>query len=147
MIFSEIYLSSIKLPVKEQLKLIVKTICTFFVSFVYVWFINRIQEKVFCGSIRLPYYYQRLPLEGRRTKKSDLFIRAGEQANFLAAPAPDFFFKRLLLRLLIFSEAAPAPGIFFEQATAPAPRGQKNPAPVPDYWFDKIFFFPQTSKV
>ena len=28
--------------------------------------------------------------------------RAGELANFLAAPAPDFFFKRLRLRLLIF---------------------------------------------
>ena len=42
--------------------------------------------------------------------------RVGESANFLAAlaPAPDFFFKKL--RLLIFSQAAPAPahGIFFE---------------------------------
>ena len=38
--------------------------------------------------------------------------RGWEPANFLAAPAPDFFFKRLWL--LIFSQAAPAPGIFFE---------------------------------
>ena len=50
-------------------------------------------------------------------------------ANFLAAPAPDFFssgirllffFKRL--QLLIFFQAAPAPGIFFRAA------------PAPDYW-------------
>ena len=34
-----------------------------------------------------------------------VFNRAGEPANFF--PAPDFFFKRL--RLLIFSQAAPAP--------------------------------------
>ena len=38
------------------------------------------------------------------------------------APAPDFFFKRLWL--LIFSQAAPAPGIFF--LAAPAPRGHRN---------------------
>ena len=28
--------------------------------------------------------------------------RAGETANYLAAPAPDFYFKRLRLRLLLF---------------------------------------------
>ena len=56
-----------------------------------------------------------------------LIIRAGEPANFLAAPAPDFFFKRL--RLLIFL-ATPAPGFFFH--AAPAPRSQKHPAPAHD---------------
>ena len=62
------------------------------------------------------------------------FSRAGDPANFLAAPAPaffqaapaqapasDFFPKRL--RLLVF---------FFR--AAPAPRGPKKPAPAPDYW-------------
>ena len=39
-----------------------------------------------------------------------IFSRAGEPANFFAAPAPDFFFKRL--RLLIFSQAAPAPDFY-----------------------------------
>ena len=57
-------------------------------------------------------------------------IRAGEPEIFLAAPASDFFFKRL--QLLIFSQAAPATGIYFR--AAPAPRGQKYPAPAPDYW-------------
>ena len=38
---------------------------------------------------------------------------------FQPAPAPHFFFNRLRLRLLIFFQAAPAP----------APRGQKHPAP------------------
>ena len=51
---------------------------------------------------------------------------AGEPANFLSAPAPDFFPKRLRLRLLVFFQAAPSP---------PAPRSQKHPAPAPDYWF------------
>ena len=46
-----------------------------------------------------------------------LEFRAGEPANFLSAPAPHFFFKRL--RLLVFSQAAPAPGIFFRAAPAP----------------------------
>ena len=59
--------------------------------------------------------------------------RAGEPANFLAALAPDFFFKRLRLWLLILSQAAPAPGIFFPAALAPAPRGKKT-APAPVYW-------------
>ena len=45
---------------------------------------------------------------------SKVTTRAWEPANFLAAPAPDFFFKRL--RLLVFSQAAPAP----------APRVQKT---------------------
>ena len=31
-----------------------------------------------------------------------IICRAGEPANFFPAPAPDFFFKRLRLRLLIF---------------------------------------------
>ena len=60
--------------------------------------------------------------------------RAGEPANFLAAPAlapapaPDFFFKLLRdfcpkrLRLLVF---------FFERL-----RLQKKTAPAPDYWLN-----------
>ena len=43
-------------------------------------------------------------------------FRAGEPAYFLAATAPDFFLKRL--RVLIFSQAAPAPGIFFSICSA-----------------------------
>ena len=38
--------------------------------------------------------------------------RAEVPANFLAAPAPDFFPKRLRLRLLFFFQAAPAPALF-----------------------------------
>ena len=58
------------------------------------------------------------------------------------APAPDFFPKRLRLRLLVFFQAAPAP----------APRSQKHPAPTGSGpWllvkFAKIFFSSQTSKV
>ena len=49
-----------------------------------------------------------------------VFCRAGEPANFLAAPAPDFFPK--LLRLLVFFQAALAP------------RSQKHPAPQPRYF-------------
>ena len=46
-----------------------------------------------------------------------LFILSAEElANFLAAPAPDFFSKRL--RLLVFLFQA-----------APAPMSQKHPAP------------------
>ena len=70
------------------------------------------------------------------------YIKGWGAGKFLAAPAPDFFFKRL--RLLIFfppapaPAPAPAPGIFFR--AAPAPRGQKKPAP--DYWLslEKCFF-------
>ena len=68
-----------------------------------------------------------------------LKIRAGEPANFLAAPAPDFFFKRLRL-LIFFSQAAPAPGFFFRAAPAPAPRGQNTrlrPARAP--WQNILF--------
>ena len=55
----------------------------------------------------------------------NIFFRAGEPANFCRVPAPDFFFKRLGLRLMVF---------FFQ--AAPAPRSQKHPAPAqaPDYW-------------
>ena len=51
---------------------------------------------------------------------------AGESASYLAAPANDFFFKRLCL--MIFSQAAPAPapGILL--------RGHKKPALALDYW-------------
>ena len=56
--------------------------------------------------------------------------RAREPANFLAAPAPDFFFKQL--RLLIFFPSGSGSCFFF--LVAPAPRGQKK-ALAPDYWF------------
>ena len=56
-----------------------------------------------------------------------VLYRAGEPANFLAAPAPDFFFKRLRLRLLIFSPSGSGSWYFFR--AAPAPRGQKHPVP------------------
>ena len=55
----------------------------------------------------------------------EALIRAGEPANFLAAPAPDFFFKRL--RLLIFFPSGSGSWFFFR--AAPAPRIQKQPAP------------------
>ena len=45
--------------------------------------------------------------------------RAGEPANFLAAPAPHFFFKRLRLRLLVFSQAAPAPALTIKRNILP----------------------------
>ena len=48
---------------------------------------------------------------------------AQEPANFLAAPAPDYFSMRL--RLLVFFQAAPDP----------APRSQKHPAPAPQPCF------------
>ena len=56
-------------------------------------------------------------------------VRAGESANFLAAPAPtpDFFPKRL--RLLVF---------FFRAAPAPAPKGQKNGSGFPKVKLQKI---------
>ena len=76
----------------------------------------------------------------------------GVLANVLAAPAPDFFFKRLRLWLLFISQVAPAlaPGIFFQAAPAPAtaPRGQKNPATAPDYWLSLgKYYFPHKLKV
>ena len=62
-------------------------------------------------------------------------IRAGESANFLAAPAPDFFFKLLRIRLRIFFPKRPRLLFFFQAASAPAPAPeQKHPAPAPDYW-------------
>ena len=45
--------------------------------------------------------------------------RAGEPDIFLVAPAPDFFSEQL--RLLIFPQEAPATGILFQAAAAPAP--------------------------
>ena len=47
-----------------------------------------------------------------KTESSSLSRKAGEPANFLAAPAPDFFFNRLQLRL----------------------QGAKKTAPATDYW-------------
>ena len=63
-----------------------------------------------------------------------MYVRAGEPANFLAAPAPDFFFKRLRLSVFadpapdFFFQATPAPGFF---QAAPAQRSQKHLAPAP----------------
>ena len=58
----------------------------------------------------------------------DLLMTSNDQgwepANFLAAPAPDFFLSSSGFKF--FSEAAPAPGIFFRVALAPASRGQKK---------------------
>ena len=54
-------------------------------------------------------------------------IRAGEPANFLLAPAPEFFFKRLRLLILFLSSSGSASWFFFQEA--PAPRRQKHPAP------------------
>ena len=66
---------------------------------------------------------------GSGSRTGTLKSRVGELANFSVALAPDFFFKRL--QLLIISQVAPAPVIFFRAALAP--RGQKM-APAPDYW-------------
>ena len=69
-----------------------------------------------------------------------LLSRAWEPANFLTAPAPDFFFKRLRLRLqlrlLIFFPSGSGSWYFFwvAPAQALAPRNQKKTAPAPDYW-------------
>ena len=63
-----------------------------------------------------------------------LIIRAGEPANFLVAPAPYFFFKRLWL--LVF---------FFRWLRL---QGAKKKALAPDYWLSLgIFISPQPSKV
>ena len=69
-----------------------------------------------------------------------IFSGSGYWLFFQAAPAPDFFPKRLRLRLLFFFQAAPAL------------RSQKHPAPTGSgSWllvkFGKIFFSPQASKV
>ena len=77
-------------------------------------------------------------------KKKILFNQGWGAGKFFAAPAPDFFFKRL--RLLIFSQATPAPGIFFERLRLRFQGAKKSGS-----WllvkFGKIFFSPQTSKV
>ena len=75
-----------------------------------------------------------------------ILARAGEPANFLAAPASDFFSKRL--RLLTFSKRLRL--LVFFQA-APAPRSQKRPAPASPalilavfilfYLFDMILWY------
>ena len=78
-----------------------------------------------------------------------LYIRAGEPANFLAAPAPapdfffqaapapDFFPKRLRLRLLVF----------FSSGSGSGSKGTKTPSSDRLRLLGKIFFSPQTSKV
>ena len=69
-----------------------------------------------------------------------------EPANFLAAPAPDFFFKRLRLLLFFQAAPAPAPGIFLSGFGS---KGTKKTGS--GLWllvkFGKIFFSPHTSKV
>ena len=68
----------------------------------------------------------------------EALIRAGEPANFLAALAPDFFFKRL--RLLIFFPSGSGSWFFFERLRL---QGSKNSRL---RLLGEIFFF-QTSKV
>ena len=76
--------------------------------------------------------------------------RAGEPANLLAAPAPDFFKAAL----------APAPDffpkwlrlrhlVFFSRGSGSGSKGPKKPGSVYRLLvkFGKIFFSPQTSKV
>ena len=65
--------------------------------------------------------------------------RAGEPANFLAVPAPDFF------------QEAPAPDFFPERLRVFFSSGigskgpKKNPAPAPDYWLSLAkYSFPRT---
>ena len=67
------------------------------------------------------------------------FFRAGEPANFLAAPAPDFF-KRLRHLIFFPNGSGSSSWYFFQAAPAPAPRGQKK-----RFWvltMCKIFFYP-----
>ena len=52
--------------------------------------------------------------------------RVWEPANFLAAPAPDFFSSGSGSGSWFFPQAAPAPGIFLRAAPAQAPRDQKK---------------------
>ena len=63
----------------------------------------------------------------------NLYGRDEEPANFLSAPAPDFFFS------------SGSGSLYFFRA-APAPRGQKTDSGLL-VKFGKIFFSPQTSKV
>ena len=87
-------------------------------------------------------------------KIRDISTRAGEPANFLAAPAPapDFFLKRRWLRLqlwlLIFFQAATAlaPGIFLFEWPRLRLQGAKNTR-LRLLLLGKIFFSPQTSTV
>ena len=63
--------------------------------------------------------------------------RAGEPANFLAAPAPDFFPKRLPLRLLFFFKLLRLQG-------AKNTRVRPAQAPAPDYWLSLAkYHFPR----
>ena len=57
------------------------------------------EKEVLASSEKLAYFFH-LGKWSRPKKNYILSDRAGEPANFLTAPAPDFFFKRL--RLLIF---------------------------------------------
>ena len=74
--------------------------------------------------------------------------RAGESANFLTAPAPDFFSSGSGTGSWFFSKAAPAP-VFFSSSSGSGSREPKTPGS--GSWllvkFAKIFFSTQTSKV
>ena len=78
-----------------------------------------------------------------------LIRRAGEPANFLAAPAPppDFFFKRL--RLLIVFPRGSGSWYFFSSGSGSGSgsKGPKTPGSDRLLLLGKIFFSPQTSKV
>ena len=67
-----------------------------------------------------------------------LETKAGEPANFLAAPAPDFFLKQL--RLLIFFPSGSGSWYFFGAARLQGAKNTQLRLP------GKIFFFPQTSR-
>ena len=56
--------------------------------------------------------------------------RAGEPANFLAAPAPaPDFFKTARLLIFVPSGSGPCSWYFFSSGSGSTPRGQKHPAP------------------
>ena len=78
-----------------------------------------------------------------------LFIRAGEPANFLVAPAPDIFFSSSSSWFFSQAALASAHGIFFPSGFFSGSKGPKKNGSCS--WllvkFGKIFFSPKTSKV
>ena len=63
-------------------------------------FLNKIPQRVKTNTLQV--FFIRGHLGRQEFFQAWLSSRAGEPANFLAAPAPDCFFKRLRLRPLIF---------------------------------------------
>ena len=68
--------------------------------------------------------------------KTEEKTRAGEPANFLAAPAPDFFSSGsgFSSGSWYFSQAAPAPFFLKRLLLQGAKNNRLRPAPAPDYW-------------